>query len=64
MPESYDRIKRQNDAIVDRKIESLLEAAFHELQHDTGPSDPEYVYQRKLLKKKFAEIMKGAAHAE
>ena len=45
-------------ALVGRKIEKLLDAAFHELQHDTGPSDPEYVYQRNLLKKKFTEIMR------
>jgi hypothetical protein len=57
----YERLKKQKDEILntrrERLVERLLEAAFHELQHDTGPSDPEYVYQRKLLKKKFTEIM-------
>jgi len=46
-------------ALVGRRIEKLLDAAFRELQHDTGPSDTEYVYQRNLLKKKFIEIMES-----
>ena len=39
------------------KIEALIDAAFHELQHDTGPADPEWVWQRNLLEKKFKSIL-------
>lgn len=41
-----------------KKVESLLDAAFSELQHDTGETDPEWVYQRNLLGKKFTRILK------
>ena len=38
-------------------IEKLLDAAFHQLQHDTGENDPEYRWQRKELKKAFEKIV-------
>lgn len=45
---------------VDRRIrvEKLLDAAFRELQHDTGPQDIEYVAQRKSLKAEFNRILR------
>lgn len=39
-------------------VEKLLDAAFHELQHDTGESDPEWRYQRKNLKAAFKRILR------
>ena len=34
-------------------IETLLDAAFNQLQHDTGPQYVEYQFQRKTLKSDF-----------
>ena len=39
-------------------VEKLLDAAFHELQHDTGPQDPEWVSQRKNLKAAFKRVLR------
>lgn len=38
-------------------VEKLLDAAFRSLQHDTGPQDKEYVYQRKVLGDEFQKIL-------
>jgi len=38
-------------------VEKLLDAAFRQLQHDTGPSDPEWVFQRKVLGDEFRKIL-------
>lgn len=40
-----------------RKILKLLDAAFHELQHDTGPSDMEWRVGRTNLRDKFCAIL-------
>jgi hypothetical protein len=40
-------------------VQRLLDAAFRELQHDTGPQDPEYVHQRAQLAKEFNRILSG-----
>ncbi len=40
------------------QIEQLLDAAFAQLQHDTGPQDPEYVFQRQYLHKEFLRILR------
>jgi len=42
-------------------IEKLLDAAFHQLQHDTGEDCPEYVWQRKTLKTEFRKILRYKA---
>ncbi len=44
------------------KVKALLDAAFSILQHDTGESDPEYVWQRKVLAVKFRAILSGRSH--
>jgi hypothetical protein len=46
---------------LERKIEALLDAAFRELQHDTGETDSEYIYQRKVLKTEFRRILRSNA---
>ncbi len=60
----YRRLKEQKEMILtvrrERLVNKLLDAAFHELQHDTGETNPEYVYQRNLLKEKFVKILKEA----
>lgn len=38
-------------------LEELLDAAFRQLQHDTGPQDVEYVHQRRVLRDEFAKIL-------
>lgn len=43
----------EQTALIDR----LLDAAFHELQHDTGPQDKEYVHQRSVLAKRFKALL-------
>lgn len=39
-------------------VEQLVDAAFHELQHDTGPQDREYVHGRRSLVNAFARILR------
>lgn len=38
-------------------VEKLVDAAFRELQHDTGPLDQEYRHQRRVLTNEFARIL-------
>lgn len=38
-------------------IEKLLDAAFAEFQHDTGPQDKEWVSQRSMLRGRFVAIL-------
>ena len=45
------------------QIEQLLDAAFRELQHDTGPQDQEWLHSRRILKERF-EIILGFRKAE
>lgn len=34
----------------DKTVDALLDAAFRQLQHDTGPEDAEYRFQRDMAK--------------
>lgn len=45
-------------------VERLLDMAFSELQHDTGPQDKEYVHSRGVLSKKFRAALSPQAPAE
>lgn len=45
-------------------VEKLLDAAFHELQHDTGEHDPEWRYQREKLKAAFNRILRVRHNVE
>jgi len=47
-----------------RKVEALLDAAFRQLQHDTGEHDVEYRFQRDMLKKEFKRILLPNAPAQ
>ena len=42
----------------DKLVESLLDAAFNNLQHDTGPQDKEYVFLRDVLGQQFKQILR------
>lgn len=42
-------------------VQRLLDAAFKELQHDTGPLDAEWVHQRTVLSTEFHRILKSFA---
>jgi len=46
---------------LERKVEALLDAAFRQLQHDTGEHDIEYRFQREVLKKEFKRILRSNA---
>ena len=41
-------------------INDLLDAAFAQLQHDTGPNNVEWHWQRKVLREKFTDILKAS----
>lgn len=41
----------------ERLVDALLDAAFRQLQHDTGPTNPEYIHQQECLKCEFAKIL-------
>jgi hypothetical protein len=45
----------------DKRIKALLEAAFRELQHDTGETNPEYRHAHKVLENKFRKILRYPA---
>jgi hypothetical protein len=40
------------------RIDALLDAAFSELQHDTGESNPEWHHQRANLAEKFRKVLR------
>lgn len=46
-----------------RMVDALLDAAFRMLQHDTGPQDKEYLFQRKVLSEAFNRVLRAAAPA-
>lgn len=50
----------------DNTVLKLLDAAFSELQHDTGPQDVEWRLQRKNLTETFGRILRShnSAHAK
>lgn len=54
----------EDRGVTKRIIDSLLDAAFSELQHDTGPQDKEYVYQRGVLEEKFRSLLAAAQKGE
>ncbi len=39
-------------------VEKLLDAAFKELQHDTGEHNPEWRYQRENLRAAFKRVLR------
>lgn len=61
LPAAHGSLHRACSAAL---VEKLLDAAFHELQHDTGPHNTEYVYQRNNLKAAFKRILRVRQNSE
>jgi hypothetical protein len=54
-------VQRRGEVSRQEAVEHLLNAAFKELQHDTGPLDVEYVHQRAVLSSEFHRILRAFA---
>jgi hypothetical protein len=51
-PDQIPKRERESDL-----VKELLDAAFRELQHDTGETELEWHHSRNVLAKKFATIL-------